>query len=110
MDKIFFWKHKEKPLETPHELGLGKEHDLGLGLKEEPLPPMPGQPSTPGVPPPSPPPSATSAFAQPQQSIDKDIQLLSAKLDSLKAILDNINQRLANIERIAQESQQHEGF
>ena len=36
-----------------------------------------------------------------QYSSEKDYEVLSAKLDALKAILDNINQRLANIERIA---------
>ena len=57
---------------------------------------------------------APPGFAQPLQeattTLEKDIQLLSAKLDSLKAILDNINQRLANIERIAHESEAHERY
>jgi len=55
-----------------------------------------------------------AAFTQqPQQTTDdtnKDIQILSAKMDALKAILDNINQRLTNIERIANESQHNEKY
>ncbi len=67
--------------------------------------------------PPEEPASAASSFEQArssqvqtsvQASLEKDIQVLTAKLDSLKAILDNINQRLANIERIANESQKEE--
>lgn len=54
--------------------------------------------------------AARAASAFPQTSLEKDIQLLSAKLDALKAILDNINQRLANIERIAQEAQESEKY
>ena len=122
-----FWKHEEapfpKPMETPTELGLGTEHDLGLGLGEPGTPPgTPEAPSMPGTQsgmpspmlgiPPSPgipeaPPIPGAPPTQPSTA-EKDIQLLSAKLDSLKAILENINQRLVNIERIAQESQESE--
>ncbi|MBW2980880.1 hypothetical protein KY360_05685 [Candidatus Woesearchaeota archaeon] len=41
---------------------------------------------------------ATSDFA-------KDIEIVSSKLDALKASLDTINQRLENLERLATESQ-----
>ena len=37
--------------------------------------------------------------------ISKDMEIISAKLDSLKAYLDAINQRLSNIERIASSEQ-----
>ena len=36
----------------------------------------------------------------------KDIEIISAKLDALRATLESINQRLANLERIAQGDQQ----
>jgi len=43
-------------------------------------------------------------FKQEQQGlVSKDIEILSAKIDSLKAMLESINQRLANLERIASE-------
>jgi hypothetical protein len=39
--------------------------------------------------------------AKPAFDVNKDMEVISAKLDSLRAYLDSINQRLANIERIA---------
>jgi chaperonin cofactor prefoldin len=54
----------------------------------------------------------SSAFGQPmQQSIpqsndlQKDIQLISLKLDAIKSELDAVNQRLRNIESIAEREQ-----
>jgi len=41
-------------------------------------------------------------YQQPQQTLAKDIELISSKLDYLKAALDSLNQRLANLERIMQ--------
>ena len=46
------------------------------------------------------------SYPLPQQgaspgSSSKDLEIISAKLDSLRISLDNINQRLANLERIA---------
>ncbi len=38
----------------------------------------------------------------------KDIEVLNAKLDALKALLESIHQRLAALERLAQESKEHE--
>jgi len=114
------------------ELGLDRGPAAGLAPKSESPTPSPptSSPTSPPSPaleqqtppssapqrpsPPEEPTSATSAFErsrtqQPSQtSVEKDIQVLTAKMDSLKAILDNINQRLANIERLAHESQQEE--
>ncbi len=70
--------------------------------------PMPGAPVAPNLGPPTEEPKPAASMMQQSGSLEKDIMLLSAKLDSLKALLDNINQRLANIERIAQESQESE--
>ena len=39
----------------------------------------------------------------PQSSDNKDLEIISAKLDALKAKMEMIDQRLANIERIARE-------
>jgi len=116
LDKILGRK-KPEPLIPP--TGLEKGPDLGLGLDEPAIASGPTPKAFP-QPPPEPissPHQPTFAQAQhqaPQQmqhtSVEKDIQILNAKLDSLKAILDNINQRLANIERIAQESEHHESY
>lgn len=48
------------------------------------------------------------APSQPTQEamVGKDIEVISAKIDSLRATLDAINQRLANIEHIAMSDQQ----
>ncbi len=48
-------------------------------------------------------------FQQPMESLqnnnsfrtDRDTELISAKLDAIKAMLENLNQRIANLERIA---------
>ena len=63
-------------------------------------------------------PPAQSANAPPQQAYqqmysapqvssgnNRDFELLSSKLDAMKASLENINQRLANLERMAAESE-----
>ncbi len=46
--------------------------------------------------------------SQPQFSQDKESELIAAKLDAIKANLESINQRLANIERIAYGEKQGE--
>jgi hypothetical protein len=43
---------------------------------------------------------------QKNQNNEQIIQLISSKLDTLIAKMDNMNQRIANIERIAQDAQQ----
>ena len=48
----------------------------------------------------------TSAPQTMQPTYNKDLELISAKLDSMKAMLENINQRLANPERIAKGDQE----
>src|SRR3989338_5731969 len=41
-------------------------------------------------------------------AVEKDIEVVSAKLDSIRATLESINQRLLNIERIAYEHRKRE--
>ena len=106
LGKLAFWKHDDfKDLPSP-ELGLGKEHDTALGIGDHDFTPPPGQ--IPSEEPNPVYPQHNMSAQQPASDVSKDIQILSAKLDSLKAILDNLNQRLANIERIANEAQQSE--
>ena len=45
-----------------------------------------------------------AAFAQPVNTTGRELDLVVAKLDALKLTLENINQRLTNLERIAQQS------
>ena len=50
-------------------------------------------------------PSGIEPFKQTQQSTtaDKELELISAKLDTIKLILDDLNRRIANLEKIAKE-------
>ncbi|MGV8150680.1 MAG: hypothetical protein ACP5NV_03060 [Candidatus Woesearchaeota archaeon] len=50
---------------------------------------------------------STAQFHQnPDNDLQKDLQILSLKLDAIKAELDGMNQRIKNIEQIAQKEQQ----
>lgn len=108
-DKLKFWKHEELPAFEPGrypglESGslpesfappagpeLGMHEDIGPA----PLPPV--RPQLAPVP-------APGAFAQPIQQADaqRDFQVVNAKLDTLKALLDNINAKLDRLERAQQ--------
>jgi hypothetical protein len=106
------------------QLGLGKEQDL-MGEVEPGMPEIePGYGGGPGMPQrplgmqqrqpqrqqwpqqPQQQPGAPMTPIQPAQReyiMSKDIEIVSSKLDALKATLDGINQRLANLERLAQD-------
>ena len=96
-----------------HDLGLGGQdmgmsgHDPGLGAP--PQQPSYGQPPPMGQPPQQ---MAPQQFQQPappmmpqqqggQEVVGKDFEIVSSKLDGLRASLESINQRLANLERVA---------
>jgi hypothetical protein len=99
------------------DLALGKDRALGLDLGEEHfetgLAPSFQQnradqilrrepePSASTNPINAPSPSFTSQFTA--QVTIRDIEMLSAKLDALKAMLDNISRRLDALEKIARE-------
>lgn len=118
LDKLMFWKKKdefeniglgEKGTPTGLDLGLGPDlgagTDLGQGLSMQP----PGsQPSMqqPSLQQPPQQPSFSAPNMQPQAqnqdyTTNKNLEVISSKLDALRASLDSINQRLANLERIA---------
>lgn len=116
-----FGKKKKKEELAPPEMGLGREYELGLKLPEEEMVGAGIAPKAMAVPagepaaPAAAPMGAPPGFApQPMPMaapppISKDIELLSAKLDALKALLENINQRLQNLERIAR-GEHHERY
>lgn len=88
----------------PEELGLGAEK-LGFGEEE-----FTGA----GITPREEAPVAAPPFAGMQQvptppspMFAKDIELLSAKLDAIRAVLENISTRLASLERIARGESEH---
>lgn len=48
-------------------------------------------------------PASISSFNQQQQAttMNKELELISAKLDTIRLILDNLDRRVANLEKIA---------
>ncbi len=124
LDKLMFWKKKdefeniglgEKGTAPGMDLGLGPETgtDLGQGLSMQPPGAPPSVPSMqqPTFQQPPQQPSFSAPSQQPQmQSQDyatnKNLEVISSKLDALRAALDSINQRLANLEAIAKGEEQ----
>lgn len=108
LDKVKFWKREDdfdfdkiveehsagaKPGFEKDELGLGHP-DLGLEEKS-PFPDTPISGKT------------TSAYTPPLGgSRDRELELINSKLDTLKALLTSIDQRLANVERASGEKKE----
>ncbi|OYT32509.1 hypothetical protein DRJ22_02735 [Candidatus Woesearchaeota archaeon] len=126
LSKLMFWKKEgAPPLEAPPELpplpDLGKPADLGpppsemppsLGLPSEkpsaeftpPASPAHVPESLPGLEEPSPSGFAQSRFAPPSAPASADkLEIISAKLDTLKAQLDSVLQRLERLEQFSKE-------
>ena len=123
LKKFMFWKKDDLGLndldKTMPKTDFGLEPNLGLGQQpgfghqqmQQPMQPsypsFQVNPATYG-----PQPQAFESIRQDQQgyTISKEIELISSKLDALRVAIDNLNQRLANIERLAyaeyQQSQQ----
>ncbi len=101
-DRLMFWKKKD-------ELGIPRGgRDLGLPVDDLGMQQQYGQYPQQGFAP-------QQGFQQPmmesfqnQQNFrqDRDTELISAKLDAIKAMLENLNQRVANLERIAKGEQE----
>ena len=81
-------------------------HQDGLDLEEKPVVPGISQPPQDfGSQSPLSEHPAAPAMARPQISV-RDIDLLNSKLDTLKAILNSMDQRIANLEKAAGVEQQ----
>ena len=105
LDKLMFWKKKEEPIpdlpysenkmsfgETDFNKHLGMESDMGdMGLEHE----APGVPSKPIIP-------FTRQKPVNEGGMDRDTELILAKLDAVKAKMESIDARLAHIEKIAE--------
>lgn len=114
--KLAFWKKKDELEDIGKDLGIDK--DLGLDIGAGPSPDLgmgidTGQMQQPYQKYPS--------FQQTQQGFQpvfqqpvsnegyiasKNLEVISSKLDALRASLESINQRLANIEAIARGEQE----
>ena len=124
LDKIMFWK-KEEPEFSGLEPGPFNTAGAGPQFGQDITPPVGGfapplgapdfgEPHM-GTPQPSPfgPPSPMSSMqtgspammSQPQQGFvaqTAQMELISSKLDTIKVQLENLNQRIAHLERIAE--------
>ena len=111
LDKIMFWKKKDEfeniGLGDKENLAFGEDFGLqGQGVGQQPSPgfgqPQPPAPGTlPQAQYPTPQYQAPR-FETPQQDINsKNLEIISSKIDALRASLESINQRLANIETMA---------
>ena len=122
LGKLAFWKKKDEFGDISKDLGLGKDSglgemspDLGLGLETTrpdmyPSYQQPSQPQPPiqqSFPPFQQQPYGASSMYNDQNYVtSKNIEVISSKLDALRATLDSVNQRLANIEAIARGEQE----
>jgi len=106
--RLMFWKKDDIP--DLSKLGtLGVEPRASLGQMPGEMPGDAGRPqfSYPNAPELVPATESFSRQGMPYPSSDssyilaKDIEILSSKLDALRAGIESINQRLANLERIA---------
>lgn len=93
-----FWKKKDDVAEFEKELGLGPKDRLGMEKTEEEFDRL-AKPEEP---------LATEQkeyelnkpIPEPQQKVqDHDVQIISAKLDTIKSMLELINQRLNTLEK-----------
>lgn len=133
--KLAFWKKKEEDIGmdmgAPPDLGLGPAPDLGLGMGGMPGA-EPGGPATMGGPSlpaaePSPmgmaatPPAAPVAMPRPPgleaaepirpaPAGGHQMELVSAKLDGIRAALDVMNQRLKNLEEMAKRGEEEHSW
>ncbi len=112
----------KNPGEDP---GLGGEPNLGfdnkpgsLGGTERPAPAIMSTPAQPAAEQPAyggytqPPAPLPREFANPVQPspdsdrVQKEMEVISSKLDTLKAMIESLNHRIVNIERLAQDEDQ----
>ena len=100
-DEFDFDKMADKGMAQPDDLGLNKP--TGLEEKSAFDTPELQQPQTPPL---TPPPSTPSVEPTAPARQLNDIDLVNSKLDTIKAILTSLDQRLANIERVSGQQQQ----
>lgn len=117
--KLAFWKHEGDSLPdlpgfggnesstdlTAQPIGAAQNDQTGLGefkMPEAPTPPFEQEqnPDYPNITPPAgtPPPQQNFQQTASTDVASKNLEIISSKLDYLKASLENINQRLANLE------------
>ena len=120
-NKLAFWKKKDdfadlgKDLDFGKDMGLdagqGPSPDLGMGLEQTPQ--FPQQPRYQSFQPTQnfqAPSFQPQPYPQPVSNdnyiASKNLEVISSKLDALKASIDSLSQRVANIEAIARGEQE----
>tara|TARA_Y100000310_G_C20613316_1_gene779191 strand:+ start:677 stop:1102 length:426 start_codon:yes stop_codon:yes gene_type:complete len=135
MDKLMFWKKKDdfsdlglgnkdplgknplgKNLAFGDDFGLGGQQPTGLGptgvdqlstgMQSPQAPPQQSYPQPSFQP--QQPQFQQPRYENPQQDMTaKNIELISSKLDALRASVESVNQRLANLEAVARGEEDH---
>lgn len=95
-DKLMFWKKKDelglRNAAAPFNEDFGMQPQYGYPPPGQGFMPQPNFQQMPQM----------ESFQSHQNfSANRDMELIAAKLDAIKAILENLNQRIANLERIA---------
>lgn len=93
MEKLKFWKKEEPtvPSLEPRPMAGFSEEPSFQPESFHPSPSMPGPL----------PPSSGSPFGIPPQGSGREMDLILSKLDTIRALLASMEQRLANLEKIA---------
>ena len=107
LGKLKFWK-KDDDFDFDND-ALGQEPSFQPHSGNPQDQSVPRQDFNPSEPLASPIPQASSfnqqqSFQQSPQNSNRELELVVAKLDALRVTLESMNQRLANLERIAQQS------
>jgi len=109
LGKLKFW-HKEDDFDfdtlADKEMGKIPSHDLGLDQKLPGLDEKSSFPEEPEVEPLSSPrfqssPARQASAFSPSSGANRDLELINSKLDTLKAILNSMDQRIAHLEQIS---------
>ena len=119
LDKVMFWRKRddfsdlglnEKQPFGNDNLAFGNDFGMGSGMGQPGMGQSQGfgqQPSPnmgfsqPAYPQPSYPSYQPSRYEPQQDMASKNLEIISSKLDALRASIESLNQRLANLEAIA---------
>ena len=109
LGKLMFWKKDELGLNDELALQKGTLPMDELGLGSPGLPRQQVQVPEPSFQEPRPYVQQQPYLQQQPQyySQNRDLELVSAKLDAMRATLESINQRLAGLERVAYGEEEH---
>ncbi|MBW2976243.1 hypothetical protein KY347_02245 [Candidatus Woesearchaeota archaeon] len=95
-----------QPEFTPPSIGMGSGQSYSQQYPQpQGFPQTPSMPSAPSYPQQFQQPQPS--FGSPQEMASKNLEIISSKLDALRASIESLNQRLANLEAIARGEQDY---